>query len=196
MSRSLIPLLVLLVGLSCLVEARFLPDKPHRTYVRRRPSPTDPDLEIIEVRKVYYERRPKKKVLAPLDEDELDWRIRCDFDPSLMECRGVAPVSSTRPPTTTTTTTSTSTTTTSTTTTTPRPSTTSTTVAPLDEESWDCNSDPTQEKCKYIPEHGLLTGDSRTCRCPLDLIQLHHYRFRHTACAARGRDARGGGGRR
>ncbi|KAH8323837.1 hypothetical protein KR067_006098, partial [Drosophila pandora] len=147
MSRSLIPLLVLLVGLSCLVEARFLPDKPHRTYVRRRPSPTDPDLEIIEVRKVYYERRPKKKVMAPLDEDELDWRIRCDFDPSLMECRGVAPASSTRPPTTTTstTTTSTSTTTTSTTTTTPRPSTTSTTVAPLDEESWDCDSDPTQE---------------------------------------------------
>ncbi|KAH8272775.1 hypothetical protein KR026_011224 [Drosophila bipectinata] len=150
MSRSLIPVLVLLVGLSCLVEARFLPDKPHRTYVRRRPSPTDPDVEIIEVRKVYYERRPRKKVILPLDEDELDWRIRCDFDPSLAECRGVAPSTPTRPPKTTTTTTTTTPrpTTTSTTTTTPRPTTTTTTLAPYDEDSWDCDSDPTQEKCE------------------------------------------------
>ncbi|KAH8317095.1 hypothetical protein KR074_010107 [Drosophila pseudoananassae] len=148
MSRSLIPVLVLLVGLSCLVEARFLPDKPHRTYVRRRPSPTDPDVDIIEVRKVYYERRPRKKVVVQLDEDELDWRIRCDFNPSLTECRGVAPGAPTTPPKTTTSTTTT-TTTTSTTTTTPRPTTTTTTtLAPFDEDSWDCDSDPTQEKCE------------------------------------------------
>ncbi|KAH8298729.1 hypothetical protein KR018_002070, partial [Drosophila ironensis] len=119
MNRSRVPCLVflLLVGMSLMAEARVLPDKPYRTYLRRRISPTDPDLEIIEVKKVYFERRPKK-VIVRMDEDEMDWRILCDFEPQRKECKyylrkGIGCLSG-APSTTTTTSTSTTTTTTTT----------------------------------------------------------------------------------
>ncbi|XP_043659512.1 zinc metalloproteinase nas-14 [Drosophila teissieri] len=150
MSRSLF--LILLLGISCLElhQARSLPEHKRQRFVRRRISPDDPDLEIIEVKEVYYVRRPKK-VVVPLDDDELDWRIRCDFDPSLAECVDYVkkPVAATRPPTTTTTTTTAApTTTTSTTTTTRRP--TTTTTEPADESlerRIRCEFDPTAEEC-------------------------------------------------
>ncbi|KAH8346048.1 hypothetical protein KR084_009034 [Drosophila pseudotakahashii] len=135
MNRSLF-LILLVLGVSgpAILQARSLPEGQSHRFVRRRISPDDPDLEIIEVKEVYYVRRPKK-VVIPLDEDELDRRIRCDFEPSLVECRDLIkkPVAPTRPPTTTTTTTTTEAPTTSTTTT-PR-TTTTTTQEPLRDES-------------------------------------------------------------
>ncbi|KAH8303366.1 hypothetical protein KR059_009320 [Drosophila kikkawai] len=105
MSRSLVLILLLALSSLELLQARSLPDRPHRRYIRRRVSPTNPDVEIVEVRDVYLIQRPKK-VVTTIDEDELDWRIRCDFNPSLDECA---------PSTTSTTSTSSTTTTTTTT---------------------------------------------------------------------------------
>lgn len=86
MSRSLF--LILLLGISCLeiFQARSLLEGRKQRFVRRRISPDDPDLEIIEVKDVYYRKRPKKLVVQ-LDDDELNWKIRCDFDPSHPECK-------------------------------------------------------------------------------------------------------------
>ncbi|KAI8033775.1 proteoglycan 4 [Drosophila gunungcola] len=144
-SRSL--LAILLLGFSCLenLQARSLPDGERHRFVRRRISPDDPDLEIIEVKEVYYVRRPKK-VVIPLEEDEIDWRIRCDFEPNLPECRDlVKNVAPSRPTTTTTTTTKAPTTTRSTT------RRTTTTPEPLLDESMErkirCDNDPTREEC-------------------------------------------------
>ncbi|XP_020802083.1 chitinase 3 [Drosophila serrata] len=128
MSRSLILILLLaLTGLEVL-QARSLPDRPHRRYIRRRVSPTNPDVEIVEVKDVYLIQRPKK-VVTTIDEDEMDWRIRCDFNPSLDECKGL--VKKTVPATKTTTTTL-------------RPRTTTTTPKPILD---DCEFNPTLEKC-------------------------------------------------
>lgn len=85
MSRSLVLILLLALSGLELLQARSLPDRPHRRLIRRRISPTNPDEEIIEVKDVYIVRRPKK-VVAPIDEEEMDWRIRCDFNPKLDEC--------------------------------------------------------------------------------------------------------------
>ncbi|XP_037724763.1 coiled-coil domain-containing protein 80 [Drosophila subpulchrella] len=146
MSRSSI-LILLLLGVSCLeiLQARSLPEGERHRFVRRRISPDDPDLEIIEVKEVYYVRRPKK-VVVPLDEDEMDWRIRCDFEPKLPECRHLIKKPVVAPTTKTTTTTTQAPT--STTTTTRR---TTTTPEPLRDESMErrirCEFDPTAEEC-------------------------------------------------
>ncbi|KAH8238608.1 hypothetical protein KR032_011464 [Drosophila birchii] len=108
MSRSHILILLLALSGLELLQARSLPDRPHRRYIRRRILPTNPDVEIVEVKDVYLIQRPKK-VVTTIDEDEMDWRIRCDFNPSLDECGFFS-----APSTTTTTTTSTTTTTTTT----------------------------------------------------------------------------------
>ncbi|XP_017012851.2 PH domain-containing protein DDB_G0287875 [Drosophila takahashii] len=151
MSRSLFLILLVLAFFGPgILQARSLPEGQSHRFVRRRISPHDPDLEIIEVKEVYYVRRPKK-VVVPLDEDELDRRIRCDFEPSLAECRDLTkkPVAPKRLPTTTTTTTTTEAPTTSTTTT--RRTTTTTTQEPLRDESMErsirCEFDPTAEEC-------------------------------------------------
>ncbi|XP_039499689.1 uncharacterized protein YGR130C [Drosophila santomea] len=170
MSRSLF--LILLLGISCLEisQARSLPEQKRQRYVRRRISPDNPDLEIIEIKEVFYVRRPKK-VVVPLDSAELDWRIRCDFDPSLPECGDYLkkPVAATRPPTTTTTTTAApTTTTTSTTTTTTRR--TTTTTEPADESMERrirCEFDPTAEECAPSTTSTTTSTTTTTTETPV-----------------------------
>ncbi|XP_002134547.2 eukaryotic translation initiation factor 4 gamma [Drosophila pseudoobscura] len=107
MNRSLA--IILLVIICCgsleLLQARSvpLPDGPHRRYVRRRVSRNDPDLEIVEVRNVYFVRRPKKVVTHPIGEEEMDKRMRCDFEPHRSECKdlGAIPAPQPTPPSTT-----------------------------------------------------------------------------------------------
>lgn len=70
-----------------------------KRYVRHRPSRDYPELEVYEVRELYYVRRnttptttttttvqPKKKKIIRLTDGDIDRRIRCDFNPSLSEC--------------------------------------------------------------------------------------------------------------
>ncbi|XP_016954623.1 proteoglycan 4 [Drosophila biarmipes] len=163
MSRS--PLLILLLLAVCcpeILQARSLPEGGRHRFVRRRVSPDDPDLEIIEVKEVYFVRRPKK-VVVPLDEDEMDWRIRCDFEPNLPECRNSAKKPAVTPTTKATTTT--------TTTTTQAPSSTSTTTRrttpePLRDESMErkirCEFDPTAEECAPSTTSSTTTTTTTT----------------------------------
>ncbi|KAH8301035.1 hypothetical protein KR044_011934, partial [Drosophila immigrans] len=91
-----------------------------KRFHRTRPSKRYADLDVFEVRELYYVRRatPKPKP-PPLTNEEIDQLIRCDFDPTLPECKPTLTKTQTSS-----TSTSTSTTTTTTTTSTPQPTTT------------------------------------------------------------------------
>lgn len=95
-----------LATLLCLVQAAPYPvDVPanpvyFKRFVRHHPSRDHPELEVYEVRELYYVRRnatpttttttttvqPKKKKIIRLTDGDIDRRIRCDFNPSLSEC--------------------------------------------------------------------------------------------------------------
>lgn len=66
-----------------------------KRYVRHRPSRQHPELEVYEVRELYYVRRSTppptttlrpKKINIRLSQADIDRRIRCDFNPNLIEC--------------------------------------------------------------------------------------------------------------
>ncbi|XP_034663136.1 probable serine/threonine-protein kinase mps1 isoform X1 [Drosophila subobscura] len=107
MNRSLAILLLAIIGCGSLellqAHGAPLPEKSHKRWVRRRVSRYDPDLDIVEVKDVYYVRRPKKVVTNPISEDEMDRRMRCDFEPDRSECQGLSHSTSPAPPTTSTT---------------------------------------------------------------------------------------------
>lgn len=68
----------------------------YKRFVRHRPSVEHPELEVYEVRELYYVRRattppsttalPKKKKIIRLADGGIERRIRCDFNPNLAEC--------------------------------------------------------------------------------------------------------------
>lgn len=75
-----------------------VPSNPvlYKRFVRHRPSVEHPELEVYEVRELYYVRRatlppsttalPKKKKIIRLADGDIERRIRCDFNPNLAEC--------------------------------------------------------------------------------------------------------------
>ncbi|SPP78016.1 uncharacterized protein LOC117580776 [Drosophila guanche] len=107
MNRFLAILLLAIIGCGSLALLQAhgapLPEKSHKRWVRRRVSRYDPDLEIVEVKDVYFVRRPKKVVTNPISENEMDRRMRCDFEPHRSECQGLSRSTSPAPPETSTT---------------------------------------------------------------------------------------------
>ncbi|XP_030564686.1 uncharacterized protein LOC115765325 [Drosophila novamexicana] len=98
MEKLLYVLSIMLAAMLCicgvLVESAPYPaDVPanpvhYKRFLRRRPSPNHPELEIYEVREVYVVRRPtpRPREVRRLTDKDMDLRIRCDFEPTLPEC--------------------------------------------------------------------------------------------------------------
>ncbi|ALC48328.1 CG1468 [Drosophila busckii] len=60
----------------------------YKRYHRRRPVPNRDDLEMLELREVFYVRRPAPTTPKPirrLSDEQFDLRIKCDFNPALPE---------------------------------------------------------------------------------------------------------------
>ncbi|XP_017851250.1 poly(A) polymerase [Drosophila busckii] len=126
----------------------------YKRYHRRRPVPNRDDLEMLELREVFYVRRPAPTTPKPirrLSDEQFDLRIKCDFNPALPECWSLISSSST-----TTTTPRATATTTSTTTSSSSSTTTSTTQLPiLPEPEVEFESEPETSVSTQIDEENI-----------------------------------------